>query len=310
MSTFAILNMRTMAPVEVTMDNFRKETSLEAPWVQINHRKTRQFFGMCPSCNNAVQLVGMEVPADEGGTPHARHRLQKINGFNYSLERILSCQLFSGKARTDAQAFLKRETPQSLEILLFIREHFHVLVEIFREATGLVLSQNLARILLHDNLVNKRYRLPIMKKHNVAWLWPYVAGLHSIYGQKIAPHSPLAGSLVKEVDGAILTEKNQLVSNAGSHVSVFFAVALHQIEGDGENQSESIQFFVLDSSNRKSIFDESKTVYEERITIDSTLTAERIKLSQSKALAPYAAGIKRMAEVLIDDYMASGASRR
>lgn len=289
------------------MDVFETETSHQVPWVQYSQRdRKKRYFGICPDCRNAVQLIGMEAPRDRDLLPHGRHKVTKTPGFSHSLDGLLSCRRFTGKARTDAETYLAKLTPQAVDLLHFIPEHFHLMVEIFRERTGLILSRRLAADLLQDFLVSKRYRWPTITNKNIAILFAYIGANKSIYGQKVVLHSSLMRSL-SAVDGLTLSSSGQVISRPGRRVHLDFGLRLHRVEDD---QTESIEFYVLDMLKSPPGVEPHVFAHQERLIINLDALEQKMQKTGDKPLSPYASDLKSMASEMVAAYLASGASRR
>ena len=286
-------------------------TAKKAPWIQFDNAKRRyRLFGLCPECRNAVQLIGIESSADSAVIPHGRHRLKKVDGFPYSLEGMLTCSRFSGKARTDIESHLVKLTPQAVDLLRFVQDNFHIMVEVFREQTGIVLSKRLAQQILYDFLCSKRYRWPTITKKNVGILFAYVWPNYSLYGQKIVAGSELMLAL-KNVDGLDISEFGQVKSTPGHYISIEFGLRVHQIGDEISEMRESIEFFVIDTKRYTGEPSTIDLVFSQRMEIDlHEVERRKSSFDCERKLSDYSIFMQAMAKDLVDDYLKSGVSRR
>lgn len=286
-------------------------TVKKTPWIQYDSGKRRyKLFGLCPECRKAVQLIGIEAPSERGVIPHGRHRLKKVDGFPHSLESMLTCSRFSGKARTDVESHLAKLTPQAVDLLRFIQENFHIMVEVFREQTGIVLSKRLAQQILHDFLCSKRYRWPTVTKRNVGVLFAYVWSNYSLYGQRIVAGSDLMQAL-KNVEGLEFSEIDQIKSAPGHYIEIEFGLRVHQVGCEDSEVEESIEFFVIDSKRYTGEPSTLDLVLSQRLEIDlQAVERKRRAYETGRELSNYSSFLQMMAKELVQNYLESGLSRR
>ncbi len=78
MKYFKITPSRTAARYEIIAEVFQKVTENKQPFEQKNQRGRFARYGICPSCLNPIQLIGLY--SESGRRPYGRHTGKNIDG--------------------------------------------------------------------------------------------------------------------------------------------------------------------------------------------------------------------------------------
>lgn len=79
MKYFKTEDTRTAPRYEITTKVFEEVTGHRHPFEQVNHNRTISQYGICPSCLNPVQLIGIAKQIKV--SPYGKHTGKNIAGF-------------------------------------------------------------------------------------------------------------------------------------------------------------------------------------------------------------------------------------
>lgn len=303
MTTSVILSMSSSDSVEVSRAMFEQRTAFQWPWVQKDPNSgTKRYYGRCPDCKNAVQLISIDKLAP-AITPHGRHWLKQVDGFPYCLDEIMSCDRFDGHARGAADQELRELTPEADALQRAIPQHFDLMVALLREDTNLILGPEAAGEILAAFLKDGRSRWPTLNTGNIAWLFAYCGATFPLKGKKLIAGKDLAQAIVQNVPAAQISESGYLYAKRGQEIHLTFGLRFHRIQPDGAGATQSIQFYVSDLSHYFNDPKDHNIIFEKIIPLRLNALERRISRRAQgleRPLSEYAQMLNKIAREVLD----------
>ena len=226
----------------VRLDVFEQLTRNTRPWyVSGSGVGAPRRFGVCPWCDNPVQLVGMlQTDGERKQAAHGRHLNHRQAGFAvFDPHSLRSCP-YQRKGRPFR---IDERAPASITRLKIRRlaiEQFDRLMLILKQDTGINYSSRLAAALLETWLAAEHWRYAGASLRNIAWMLAYMAPNTPLKGQYLRDGSDLRAALKDHV-----STKGQVTVRSG--LGVHFQN--HKVSGrDGEDAAETLEMVVSDFS--------------------------------------------------------------
>ncbi len=262
---------RTAPRYEVTDDNFTAATERKYPFEQVNKQGKIQQYGICPSCLNPVQLIGILheiIP-----TPYGKHTGKSIldlapwNQIKYEY-----CPYASKNERRepDDEERLPEIDESIIELYDLLRSQFDRVVYILGKELGIQCTSYFWRTALNQYLVNRAYCYPWLSEANLPYIFAYFGIRHQrLYKQRILVNSPLYEVLAAFPDADFIKSDNtsskyeQLINKDGQFLNLHFRFTDHkQNASNGQTLRESMLFFVDDRNTGTTIY-QQKIEFEE-----------------------------------------------
>ncbi|MFP3384983.1 hypothetical protein [Tritonibacter sp. SIMBA_163] len=299
MSEFVRLGDTTTAPVQVDLNMFERLTRGKHPWAQYDSSKKKvQRFGLCPECNNAMVLVNIHNPEPQV-TPHGRHRLKRVDGFEYCLEEILGCPLLDSRLKSDLEADITALTPEAVELREFLVENFNLAAGMFAETTGISPSKTMLRKMLRLFFEDRWYRWPTVTKGNLPWTFARLTCNFNLYKQKIRPESAVWTAVQKHVPHAALGEYGRLEARGSHRVYLEFGLGQHKVRSTQDGRiRETISLHVL---NTDPVAKVDEPVFETTLDLNTEEFLRRV--AHKLHPAGYGAELVEEARMVLADYL-------
>jgi hypothetical protein len=302
MTTFVTLSMSSSPAVEVNMVNFEALTGFRQPWAQTEPKTGhRKFYGRCPECGNAVQLINLEAQTPQV-RPHGRHRLTLVPGFAYRLEDIKDCSLFDGRTSSEFKQLTAELSPDGEALLRAVPRYFDLMMTVFRKATGLILTVQQSREMLAAFLRSNRACWHTITPQNIAWLFAYSGTSFAFRSLVVDPRSPLFRAIREKVDGVELTKRGAFVAKRGRRFALTFRLVRHVIEAG----RETVDFSVTDDEDYNGDAESARPVFKATLAIRpaeySARVAGRDAASVNSELSDYARRLNETAESCISEF--------
>ena len=229
MSEFVRLGDITTEKLRVGLEVFEQRTRGQYPWAQKDpaHKKI-QRFGLCPECNNAMLLVNIDNP-DPQVTPHGRHRLRQVNGFEHCLEDILACTLLDRRLKSDLENEIAALTPDAVELREFLVENFNLVVGMFSQETGIAPSEALALKMRRLFFEHRWYRWPTVTKGNLPWTFARLTCNFNLYKQRVRPRSDVWKAVHSRIPHAVIGRYGLLEGRGAKRIYLEFGLGQHKV---------------------------------------------------------------------------------
>lgn len=184
---------------------FEQLTGRERPYVVKDKAGNQKAFGLCPACENPVQLIGLyKQIRNDAVQPYAKHcnrdaEIAKHNEYTYKFcpyaSHIYTSQTYETKTEVSELEY---------NIYCILRENFDAAVYLMQQISGLYLSKPEVQDLLRDYIVNDGHLYYGATIYNLPWMLLYIYTM---------PAKPCFGRIIKK--GSFLYNAFQQVPDIG-----------------------------------------------------------------------------------------------
>ena len=184
---------------------FEQLTGRERPYVVKDKAGNQKAFGLCPACENPVQLIGLyKRIRNDAMQPYAKHynrdaEIAKHNEYTYKFcpyaSHIYTSQTYETKTEVSELEY---------NIYCILRENFDAAVYLMQQISGLYLSKAEVQDLLRDYIVNDGHLYYGATIYNLPWMLLYIYTM---------PAKPCFGRIIKK--GSFLYNAFQQVPDIG-----------------------------------------------------------------------------------------------
>lgn len=265
---------------EITPENFVRVTKGKYPFEQRSEEGELLTYGICPSCLNSVQLMG--IVHEIKNRPHGKHTGKSINGFPVWNQRKYEYCPFAVKNRRKPNDDEKSDEIDDsvIELYNLLREQFDRVVYVIGKEFGILCSGDFWEKTLNQYLVNKAYCYPWLTEANLPYIFAYWGMRHqNLYKQKFLEGSELYNVLANYPDVDFRKAYGnyyRLEKKNGSFIKLWFRFINHTYKvSNGEELKESMLFCVDN-------IDTGETVFEKRIEFSETYFMSLINKAENE----------------------------
>ena len=282
---------RTAPRYEITPKIFEKITGHKHPFEQVNSNLTISQYGICPSCLNPIQLIGIAKQIKV--RPYGKHTGKDVSGlpkWNHITYEYCPYASKNDRRNPTEEELLPEITKNVIELYELLKSQFDRVVYIISQELDIGCSLSLWRKALKQYLVNEVYCYPWLTEANLPYIFAYRGMQHqSVYGQQFAIGSDLFNALKKHRYVSFVSVDNnddkymRLVSDGG-FLNLHFRFTEHtQRAVSGEELDESMLFCIDDLANNQTIF--QKTIsFSENYFMNVVNKAENENIRQQYLL--------------------------
>lgn len=276
MKYFKIKKRRIADRYEITKETFLNVTNKKYPFEQTNSQGKIVQYGICPSCLNSIQLIG--ITRELKVKPYGKHTGKTINGFPSLQQRKYEFCPFAAKNehRNPNDNERSPEIDESvIELYNLLKNQLDRVVYVVSRELGIRASTVFWRNVLRQYLVNEVYCYPWLTESNLPYIFAYFGMTHHrAYKQKIRIGTDLYNNLHNYKGVKFEKEENgyaQLVNEKGFFLNLEFRFTNHVHKViEGETLVESMLFCVDDITT-------GKTIHEQHIEFNETYFMNLIK---------------------------------
>lgn len=279
----------------ITKESFEVHTKNKFPYEQITNKGSLSQYGICPSCLNPIQLIG--VSHEIKVSPHGKHTGKTIKGLpNWKYQRYVYCPYakHSEYVEPNEHDLIPDIDENVIELYELLREQFDKAVYVIQKTFRIRCSKNFWRKVLQKYVNTYVYCYPWLTESNL----PYILALRgmqqeSCLGQRFEVDSEVFQAISKHPCAAwadVKDEGYKMLQNNGNYLKLVFRLTNHQQKAvEGKELKESLIFCIDDNISLK-------TVYEKKIEFDETyftniLNSEKGKNVWDQDLLDIAAGL-------------------
>lgn len=270
MKYFKTKALRTEQRFRITEENFEKQTHHKYPYEQVNSSQTITQYGVCPSCLNPIQLIGLSKQTKV--RPYGKHTGKSIKGIGrWNQIKYEYCPYsVQGQRReiNDEERF-DEITDDILQLYNILKNQFDRVVYVISNTLHIQCSANFWKKVLSQFIINQGYCYPWLTEVNLPYIFAFIGMRHhNIYGQCFEKNSNLLHSLECQniADFLPVDDKNKYmrIINKEKFFNYEFSFsAHHQSAVRGKELIETMNFCVDDTDNQR-------TIYEETINFSET----------------------------------------
>ena len=179
---------------EITPAMFEKKTNNKFPFEQISGKnRTISLYGICPSCLNPIQLIGMS--AESKIKPYGKHTGKDIIGFPpWKQIKYEYCPFAEPNKhrQIDEEELLPNITKEVIELYNMLKDNFDRAVYVIQKSMDIRCTPNFWEKSLKQYLGNHAYLYPWLTDSNLPYIFAMKGMTHcNIYGQRVKVGSDL-----------------------------------------------------------------------------------------------------------------------
>lgn len=256
MKYFKIVPKRNATRYEISTDSFEKATENKYPFEQKNPNGSFSQYGICPSCLNPIQLIGLY--STTATSQYGRHTGKDIDGLpEWSFAKYKYCPYAKNKPSPNDNERIEIDDAV-IELYDLLKSQFDRVVYVISDELKIRCSGHFWEKALQQFLANKTYCYPWLTEANLPYLFAY-RGLHhqDIWGQKFLENSELYNALKKHpnVKFEKATGGYMFLKQKRTFLKLQFRLTGHkQIAQSGESLRESMMLYVDDMVSDRTIF--------------------------------------------------------
>lgn len=245
---------------EITADSFAKAIGNKFPYEQRNISNRVSQYGICPSCNNPIQLIGMVHTKKV--SPYGKHTGKNIKGLaSWNQTKYEYCPFAQKNARkiiSDDEPLLDINN-DVVELYELLKSQFDKVVYIISNELDIRCSSKFWIDAVKQYVGNGYYCYPWLTEVNLPYIFAYFSMRHkNIFGQQVRIDSDLYRTLDKYCGIKFLNMSDSnyaRISNEGVFISLEFRFTNHRQKAKtGAELQESFLFCIDDINNRKTVF--------------------------------------------------------
>ena len=161
MKYFKTEQLRTALRYEITSDNFNKKTERKYPFEQKDQYGKLVQYGICPSCLNPIQLIGIFHKIKVN--PYGKHTGKNIKGLaQWNQERYEYCPfaIRNDRKKLNDESRLEDLDDNIIELYDLLKSQFDHIIFILEKELEIQCSESFWRKALNQYLLNKAYCYP------------------------------------------------------------------------------------------------------------------------------------------------------
>jgi hypothetical protein len=194
----------------ITKDNVEELLGRRAPWFrQGKYREDDRHFGVCPYCDNPIQLKGLYIRRENSPRPYGSHSGNAVDGFHFNALDLEFCPY---KLTTHAHGKAQRRPmgPAAEKLIAMAVSEFDRIVLILRDDFGFRFSDRFAGQMLDQWFDSRAYLYTGSHLRNLPWMVAYFAPAMSLFGQRIGDNAELTACIREKVPQAAVSEAGRL----------------------------------------------------------------------------------------------------
>ena len=232
-------------PYDITIENFEKLTGQEKPYVETGADGIKRYFGICPACDNPIQLIGLYKELKNMDNPYRKHYNKDVAIAIHNEQAYQFCP-YSSHIYNNAERMLKDElTEFERNIYYTVRDYFGQAIYLLKEITGLMINEKYATQILQEYLAGQGYMYYGATYYNIPWMLLYFCSAKPVYGKLVCDGSPLYDMLKDRRDVSLIQYKDSpyyKVDKAGRWLDLQYSVILHERRIVSDEVREEIHF--------------------------------------------------------------------
>lgn len=259
---------------EITRENFEEQTRGLKGYSVKSKDGVRRNFGICPVCDNPVQLIGLYRKPENTDHPYGKHYGRSVDHVAvHNQQNYVLCPHASHSQNVTKDMRKEKLTDYEKRIYDTVREYFDLAIYLLQEDTGIYISKSFAREMLEYYIAGSGYMYYWAAVYNIPWMLMYFMAARPLYGRLVRKGSLLYEHLEKRKE-VKLEESGRngyyIVKGSGGYLNLRFEMLFHDRSVVDGRVKESIALYIapLRSSPDEPIQKEKE--HRIRIDIDET----------------------------------------
>lgn len=261
---------RTAKRYIITKESFSEHTEHKFPFEQRNASSKFTQYGICPSCLNPIQLIGLSHEIKV--SPHGKHTGSSIKGIGEWNQRTYEYCPFAARTHYIApneHDLLPDIDSSMVDLYDLLKTQFDRAVYVIKKDFHICCSSKIWKKALNSFVANRIYCYPWLSESNL----PYILALRGLHlqnciGQFFEKDSNIYNALSKhpavEWQGSETYKYQKLWHKKGMYLNLIYRLTNHKQKAiEGKTLIESLDFCI---DNKET----GETVYQEKIEFDET----------------------------------------
>ncbi|MBR5087933.1 MAG: hypothetical protein IK093_00745 [Ruminiclostridium sp.] len=265
----------------ITAESFERVTERKFPFEQSNSKGKFSQYGICPSCLNPIQLIG--ISHEVKVSSHGKHTGKTIEGFpEWKQMKYKYCPYAKNGAYVapDNDTLLPTIDKDVIALYDMLLHEFDRVVYVIEKDFDFRGSKNFWKKALQRYIENKVYCYPWLTESNLPYIFA-LRGIHQIncIRQKFRIDSDPYKALSLLPD--IIWEESEkpdyyyLSNKPGKYINLIFRLTNHKQKAiDGNALIESLEYCIDDKNTMK-------TIFKKKIEFDETFFTNLIQNKSS-----------------------------
>lgn len=239
-------------PYEINAENFEKLTLKQEPYHKVGKDGVPRDFGVCPACDNPIQLIGLYKKLENTDRPYGKHYSRSLSFAPYNETAYRFCPYSSNSREVTKESRKKELTDYERNIYNAVRDYFDLAVYIIQQETGIYVGERMARRILEDYLSAEGHMYYWATLYNIPWMLLYFLRPRPCYGLEVKDGSALQIFLSEREDVCLTSGKHNgyvKVDKANKFLNLDFVSILHKRQVVSDKVKETLHFNVFLNNN-------------------------------------------------------------
>ena len=267
MKYFKVVPKRNAPRYEITKDTFETVTENKPPFEQKNQNGGFSRYGICPSCLNSIQLIGLYKSSES--PKYGRHTGKDVDGLpKWNYDKYKYCPYATNKPSSPNNDEQVEIDDSVIELYNLLKSQFDRVIYVISDELKMRFTANFCKKALQQFLADKAYCYPWLTEVNLPYIFAY-RGMQQqdIWGQKILLGSDLYDAL-KSHNNVKFEEASgeyKLLNKRCGYLKLQLRFTKHkQIAVEGDALRETMMLYIDDMLS-------NKVVFEKKIEFDETI---------------------------------------
>jgi len=252
-------------PYDITKKNFEELTKKEKPYMVTGKDGKKRYFGICPACDNPVQLLGLYKKLENTDNPYGRHYNRDAAIAVHNEQAYRFCPYASHVYMGTERQKKDKLTDFERNIYYAVRNYFDYAIYLLKQITGLNISEKYAGHILREYLAGEGYLYYGATYYNIPWMLLYFCTAEPVYRKLVREGSPLYEMLKERSDVLLKPYKDSLyyqVDKAGNWLDLQYSFILHERKVVNDEVKEEVCFQLFSSDEKGIPVTEAKAVLD------------------------------------------------
>ncbi len=240
-------------PYGITKENFEKLTKKEKPYVMMGADGETRNFGICPACDNPIQLIGLYKKLGNTDKPYGRHYNRDAAIAAHNEQAYKYCPYASHVYKRTEKQLKDKLTDFEKNIYNTVRDYFDSAIYLLRKILGIYISPKYAEQILREYLASKGYMYYGATYYNIPWMLLYFCIAKPVYGKLVREGSPLYEMLKDRSDVVLKPTEGRdyyKVDKSGDWLDLQYSFILHERKVVDDEVREEIHFQLFSSDKQ------------------------------------------------------------
>ncbi|MGQ9444960.1 hypothetical protein ACTHGP_06010 [[Pasteurella] aerogenes] len=266
---------------------FEEKTRKRYPYYQENEKKEIEQFGICPECNNPVQIIGLYKKLLHTEKPYGKHYQKPIaNLGRYNRENYEYCPYAAKRKEYTKESRKTNLDELAVSIINRMVTYFDKVIYALQKEIGIYISETLAAQMLRDYFGSRAYLYNGSTLRNLPLVLAYFSLNVNLVGRRVFSAELIES--INKMPNLYVDEKQQVKSKYYSAVGFYFTQ--HRIQLIDHHLSEHILLVISQGD-----INHPEEIYRKKLVFDN-LYIENLLNYHTEHLSEYS---KRRNAVLL-----------